>query len=126
MSEALPHESVWTDPMSPTVILERTLRVYPKRLAVIATIYRHLSHAQHFVDRFLVGYPYEGRWVRPDMRVVSLFVDQRPEGGHARCGIEQSHRFAPAGEAIPGRRPRWCNASTSSCNRPSLTRSIKR
>jgi len=51
-----------------------------KRIAVVATIYRYLSHAQHFVDRFLVGYPYEGRWVQPDARVVSLYVDQRPEG----------------------------------------------
>ncbi|MEE2659479.1 MAG: hypothetical protein VX733_13315 [Candidatus Latescibacterota bacterium] len=50
------------------------------RIAVITTIYRYLSHAQHFADRFLVGYPYEGEWRRPDARVVSLYVDQRPEG----------------------------------------------
>ena len=52
----------------------------PKRIAVIATIYRYLSHAQHFADRFMVGYPYEGGWHRPDTQVVSLYVDQRPEG----------------------------------------------
>ena len=52
----------------------------PKRIAVIATIYRYLSHAQHFADRFMVGYPYEGRWHRPDTQVVSLYVDQSPEG----------------------------------------------
>ena len=52
----------------------------PKRIAVIATIYRYLSHAQHFADRFMVGYPYEGRWHRPDTQVVSLYVDQKPEG----------------------------------------------
>ena len=51
-----------------------------KRIAVVTTIYRYLSHAQHFADRFLVGYPKEGRWHRPDMKVVSLFVDQKPEG----------------------------------------------
>lgn len=50
----------------------------PLRIAVIATIYRYLSHAQHFVDRFLVGYPHAGRWHRPQMEVVSLYVDQRP------------------------------------------------
>ncbi len=55
------------------------MAVQPKRLAVIATIYRHLSHAQHFADRFLVGYPVDGRWHRPDARVVSLYVDQRPD-----------------------------------------------
>ena len=52
----------------------------PKRIAVIATIYRYLSHAQHFADRFIVGYPYEGRWHLPDTQVVSLYVDQKPEG----------------------------------------------
>lgn len=52
----------------------------PKRLAVIATIYRYLSHAQHFADRFLVGYPHRGRWHRPNMKVVALYVDQRPAG----------------------------------------------
>lgn len=51
-----------------------------KRIAVITTIYCYLSHAQHFADRFLVGYPREGRWHRPNMKVVSLYVDQKPEG----------------------------------------------
>jgi hypothetical protein len=52
----------------------------PRRIAILATIYRYLSHAQHFGDRFLVGYPYHGRWRRPEVQVVSLYVDQRPEG----------------------------------------------
>ena len=51
-----------------------------KRIAVITTIYRYLSHAQHFADRFLVGYPRRGRWHRPDMKIASLYVAQRPEG----------------------------------------------
>lgn len=51
-----------------------------KRIAVITTIYRYLTHAQHFADRFLVGYPREGSWHRPNMKVVSLYVDQKPEG----------------------------------------------
>ena len=51
-----------------------------KRIAVITTIYRYLSHAQHFADRFLVGYPRQGKWHRPDMKIVSLYVAQRPEG----------------------------------------------
>ncbi len=51
-----------------------------KRIAVVTTIYRYLTHAQHFADRFLVGYPREGRWHRPNMKVVSLYVDQKPEG----------------------------------------------
>jgi hypothetical protein len=52
----------------------------PKRLAIIATVYRPLSHAQHMGDRFLTGYPYGGAWHKPDMKVVSLYVDQKPEG----------------------------------------------
>ena len=52
----------------------------PKRLAIVATVYRPLSHAQHMGDRFLVGYPYGGAWHKPAMKVVSLYVDQKPEG----------------------------------------------
>jgi hypothetical protein len=52
----------------------------PKRIAIVATVYRYLSHAQHMGDRFLVGYPYGGAWHKPDMKVVSLYVDQKPEG----------------------------------------------
>ena len=52
----------------------------PKRIAIIATIYRLQSHAQHMGDRFLVGYPYAGGWHMPNMKVVSLYVDQKPDG----------------------------------------------
>ena len=55
-----------------------------KRIAVIATIYRYLSHAQHFADRFMVGYPYGGKWHYPDMDVVSLYVYQKPEGDQSQ------------------------------------------
>jgi hypothetical protein len=48
------------------------------QIAVITTVYRYLSHAQHMADRFLVGYPHNGQWHRPDMKVVSLYVDQKP------------------------------------------------
>jgi len=51
----------------------------PHRIAVITTVYRYLSHAQHEADRILVGYPHQGKWHRPDMRIVSLYVDQKPE-----------------------------------------------
>lgn len=51
-----------------------------KRVAIVTTIYKYLSHAQHIGDRFLVGYPLKGRWHKPDMKVVSLYVDQKPEG----------------------------------------------
>jgi hypothetical protein len=51
-----------------------------KRIALIATLWTYQSHAQHIGDRFLVGYPQEGRWHRPEMEIVSAFVDQKPAG----------------------------------------------
>ena len=55
-----------------------------KRIAVIGTIYRYLSHVQHIADRFLVGYPRQGEWHRPDMKIVSLYVDQKPAGDQSQ------------------------------------------
>jgi hypothetical protein len=52
----------------------------PLRIAVVTTIYRYLSHGQHIGDRFLVGYPHNGEWHQPNVKVVSLYVDQKPEG----------------------------------------------
>jgi hypothetical protein len=51
-----------------------------QRIAVITTVYKYLSHAQHEADRILVGYPRDGKWHRPEMQIASLFVDQKPEG----------------------------------------------
>ena len=51
-----------------------------KKLAIITTVWTYLSHAQHMGDRFLVGYPHNGGWHRPEMDVVSLYVDQKPDG----------------------------------------------
>jgi hypothetical protein len=61
----------------------------PQRIAIVATIYKYLSHAQHIGDRFLVGYPSAGRWHKPDMRVVSLYVDQRPEGDQSEARAKE-------------------------------------
>ena len=51
-----------------------------KKIAIVATVWTYLSHAQHMGDRFLVGYPRDGRWHKPPLDVVSLYVDQRPDG----------------------------------------------
>ncbi len=51
-----------------------------KKLAIVATIWTYLSHAQHIGDRFLVGYPRDGKWHRPAIDVVSLYIDQKPAG----------------------------------------------
>jgi hypothetical protein len=60
-----------------------------KRIAVIGSIYRYLSHVQHIADRFLVGYPVRGTWHRPDMKIVSLHVDQKPEGDQSESRAKE-------------------------------------
>ncbi|HEV7999350.1 MAG TPA: hypothetical protein VGP63_05690 [Planctomycetaceae bacterium] len=55
------------------------------RLAAVVTEYRKFSHAEHIVDRFLYGYGWEGRHHKPDMDVLSLYVDQRPAGDLSRA-----------------------------------------
>jgi hypothetical protein len=52
----------------------------PVRVAIVTTIYKYLSHGQHIGDRFLIGYPFDGAWHQPNVKVVSLYVDQKPEG----------------------------------------------
>jgi hypothetical protein len=55
-----------------------------KRIALVGTIIRNYSHAQHFVDRFLEGYGWQGRWHHPQLDLVSLYVDQFPTGDLSR------------------------------------------
>lgn len=56
-----------------------------KKIALIGTaVYKH-SHAQHFIDRFLLGYAWGGRWRRSDVDLVSLYIDQFPENDLARA-----------------------------------------
>ncbi|MCH2211461.1 MAG: hypothetical protein MK110_09170 [Fuerstiella sp.] len=50
-----------------------------KKLAVITTFWSWRSHANHMSERFLNGYPLNGRWHRPNMDLVSAYVDQRPK-----------------------------------------------
>lgn len=50
------------------------------RLAVVTTLWNYRSHAWHMAERFLAGYPLEGKWRSPGLKVVSAYVDQTPEG----------------------------------------------
>ncbi len=50
-----------------------------KKMAIVTTVWRYQSHAQHMGDRFLVGYPMQGKWRKPGLDVVSLYVDQTPK-----------------------------------------------
>jgi hypothetical protein len=69
----------------------------PLRLAAIVTEYRKFSHAEHIVDRFLFGYGWEGRHHKPEMEVVSLYVDQKPPGDLSRSRAAEfpKMRIAP-------------------------------
>lgn len=60
-----------------------------KTLALIGTEVRRHSHAQHFIDRFLLGYTWGGAWRKPDVDLVSLYIDQFPEGDLARAAAKR-------------------------------------
>lgn len=59
----------------PLILRGQTRRTRPK-IAAIATVFFRHSHAQHIVDRFLEGYGWNGTHHRPEMDLVSLYVDQ--------------------------------------------------
>src|SRR4029078_691917 len=59
-----------------------------KRMAVVTTLWNYRSHAWHWRERFLHGYPREGKWHRPPIQVVSAYVDQQPSGELSRRRAE--------------------------------------
>lgn len=65
--------------ISPTAFAQTTAARPRKRLAVVTTEWRYYSHAWHMAERFLVGYPIDGRWHYPAIEVVSAYVDQTPK-----------------------------------------------
>ena len=60
-----------------------------RRLAIVTTEWRYRSHAWHMGERFLVGYPIEGRWHQPPLDVVSAYVDQQPPNDLSRSRSEE-------------------------------------
>lgn len=63
-----------------------------KKIALIGTMVRPLSHAQHFLDRFTLGYTWNGGWHRPEVELVSLYIDQFP-GGDDDLARKTAKRF---------------------------------
>ncbi|GIW92585.1 MAG: hypothetical protein KatS3mg110_0626 [Pirellulaceae bacterium] len=55
-----------------------------RRLAVVTTEWRYHSHAWHMAERFIHGYPLQGRWHRPPIDLVAAYVDQFPENDLSR------------------------------------------
>jgi hypothetical protein len=42
---------------------------------------------QTIADRFLVGYPHEGDWHMPNVKIVSMYLDRVPHGGEGVHGV---------------------------------------
>jgi hypothetical protein len=66
--------------LSPLAALANQAAAGRKRLAVVTTLWTYRTHAWHMAERFLHGFPKNGRWHQPGLDVVSAYVDQRPEG----------------------------------------------
>src|SRR5438105_4313457 len=62
----------------------RELGRRPKRVAGIATVYTHNSHADVILSRLLQGENLDFRSRRPDLELVSLYVDQFPTNDLSR------------------------------------------
>ncbi len=60
-----------------------------KKMAVVTTEWRYHSHAWHMAERFLHGYPREGRWYKPPIDVVAAYVDQFPAGDLSRSRAKE-------------------------------------
>lgn len=60
-----------------------------KKLAVVTTVWNYRSHAWHMAERFLHGYPLQGKWHRPGLDVVAAYVDQKPEGDLSRLRADE-------------------------------------
>src|SRR5258705_3871724 len=68
-----------------TCVPLRAAETRRKKIALIGTAVYKLAHAQHFLDRFLLGYAWGGGWHRPDVDLVSLYIDQFPDNDLARA-----------------------------------------
>ena len=63
------------------------------KIAFLGTVVRNLSHSQHFLDRFAMGYAWAGQWQKPRVELAGVYIDQFPESDLARqragkCGIK--------------------------------------
>jgi hypothetical protein len=64
----------------------------PKRIAAAVTVYHRNSHADVIVGRLLEGCNLDGKGPRPDLELVSLYVEQRPASDLSR-GLARKHGF---------------------------------
>jgi len=68
------------------------------KIAAICTTYFKYSHSQHIVDRFLIGYGWNGEHHKPPMDLVSIWVDQTGRGDLSKERIQEfpSTRMYPS------------------------------
>jgi hypothetical protein len=67
----------------------------PKRVAAAVTVYTHWSHADVILSKLLEGYLHDGG-AKPNLQLVSLFVDQFPEKEMSR-DLAKKHGFKLCG-----------------------------
>jgi hypothetical protein len=67
----------------------------PRKIAAAVTVFQRNTHAEMIVGRLLEGFNLDGKSARPNLQLVSLYVDQRPEGDLSR-GLAKKHGFALA------------------------------
>lgn len=98
----------------------------PLRLAIIGSTYAYGSDLQNLADHFLVGYPCDGDWHKPNVQVVSMYVDARVrKADTALSGYQLAvagRRLAPAGPTGSGhRRPQHAeNAEATAESAPNM------
>lgn len=80
--------------LAPLVVAEKPPRK-KLRVAGITTVYRENSHSDVILGKLLEGYAQNGG-PGPDLELVSLYVDQFPEGEYSR-GLALKHGFLLAG-----------------------------
>jgi hypothetical protein len=60
-----------------------------KKIAFLGTtVFRH-SHAQHFLDRFSIGYSMGGRWIEPQTEIASVYIEQFNDNDIGKQRIEK-------------------------------------
>ena len=69
---------------SPFALAQEPPKQGRKKIAVVTTLWNYRSHAWHMAERFLVGYPINGRWHQPPLEVVAAYVDQKPANDLSR------------------------------------------
>ncbi|MDO8630269.1 MAG: hypothetical protein Q7R41_07235, partial [Phycisphaerales bacterium] len=73
-----------------------------KKIAFLGTVVHLHSHAQHFLDRYTLGYTWRGAWQSPRFDVAAVYIDQFPAGDLARERIRRHalRRFPSVAEAL--------------------------